>query len=66
MKQTWNERLDEMKMDLGWDHKKIAEISGHTYNSVKSMTAPNAKFPRWLKVAIVVYEVMKRRMEALR
>ena len=37
-----------------------SEFAGNEYNSVKSVTQPNKEIPRWLKLAIVVYETMKK------
>lgn len=45
-----------MKKTLGYTNKDIAEIIGNTEDSVKSTTQPNKEIPRWLKLAIVVFE----------
>lgn len=47
-----------MKKLLNLTNSKIAEIIGNTEDSVKSTTQPNKDLPRWLKLAIVVYERM--------
>ena len=57
---NWHNRFKEMKKGLGMTNKDIAEITGNEYNSVKSVTQPNKEIPRWLKLAIVVYETMKK------
>ena len=54
-------RFKEMKSGLGLtnsDIADIADITGNSADSVKSVTQPNKDIPRWLKLAIVVYERM--------
>lgn len=53
---NWHERFKEMKTGLGYTNADIAEITGNTADSIKSSTQPNNEIPRWLKLAIVVYE----------
>jgi len=53
---SWHERYKEMKSGLGLTNSDIAEITGNSADSVKSVTQPNKEIPRWLKLAIVVYE----------
>jgi len=57
---NWHNRFKEMKKGLGMTNKDIAEITGNEYNSIKSVTQPNKEIPRWLKLAIVVYETIKK------
>lgn len=45
-----------MKSELGLTNSDIADITGNSADSVKSVTQPNKQIPRWLKLAIVVYE----------
>jgi hypothetical protein len=45
-----------MKSGLGLTNSDIADIIGNSADSVKSVTQPNKKIPRWLKLAIVLYE----------
>jgi len=47
-----------MKSGLGLTNSDIAKITGNSADSVKSVTQPNKDIPRWLKLAIVVYERM--------
>jgi hypothetical protein len=54
----WHNRFKEMKSGLGLNNSDIAEITGNSADSVKSVTQPNKELPRWLKLAIVVYERM--------
>ena len=54
----WHNRFKSMKKDLGYKNKDIAGIIGNTEDSVKSTTQPNKDIPRWLKLAIVIYERM--------
>lgn len=53
---TWHERFKQMKAGLGYTNADIADITGNTADSIKSATQPNNEIPRWLKLAIVVYE----------
>lgn len=55
---NWHDRFKAMKKALGYDNKDIADIIGNTPDSVKSTTQPNKDLPRWLKLAIVVFERM--------
>ena len=55
---NWHNRFKELKKNLGYTNKDIAEIIGNTEDSVKSTTQPNKALPRWLKLAIVVFERM--------
>lgn len=55
---NWHVRFKEMKSGLGLTNSDIAEITGNSADSVKSVTQPNKEIPRWLKLAIVVYERM--------
>ena len=55
---NWHSRFKAMKSGLGLTNSDIAEITGNSADSVKSVTQPNKKIPRWLKLAIVVYERM--------
>lgn len=53
---NWHERFKAMKKDLRLTNSDIAEITGNSADSVKSVTQPNKEIPRWLKLAIVVHE----------
>ena len=53
---NWHERYKRMKKELGWTNSDVAEITGNTNDSVRTTTQPNRPIPRWLKLAIVVYE----------
>lgn len=52
----WHGRYKNMKSSLGWTNKDVAEITGNTPDSIKTVTQPNKEIPRWLKLAIVVFE----------
>ncbi len=60
--ENWHKRYREMKKGLGYTNLDIAEITGHTPDTIKSITQPNREFPRWMKLAIVIYEHKKMRM----
>ena len=51
---NWHERFKAMKSGLGLTNSDIADITGNSADSVKSVTQPN----KGLKLAIVVYERM--------
>ena len=53
---SWHKRYKAMKSGLGLTNSDIADIIGNSSDSVKSVTQPNKEIPRWLKLAIVVYE----------
>ena len=55
---NWHDRFKKMKKALGLNNQDIADIIGNTSDSIKSTTQPNKDLPRWLKLAIVVYERM--------
>lgn len=60
-KYNWHERYKAMKRELGLTNSDIAEITGNSADSVKSVTQPNKEIPRWLKLAIVVHERWKKK-----
>lgn len=53
---NWHKRFKAMKSGLGLTNSDIADITGNSADSVKSVTQPNKEIPRWLKLAIVIYE----------
>lgn len=54
---NYPERYKAMLKGLGINNKKVAEITGRTYGTVRSAVMPNTKnFPKWAKLAIWVYE----------
>jgi len=55
---NWHKRYKAMKSGLGLTNSDIADITGNGADSVKSVTQPNKDIPRWLKLAVVVYERM--------
>ena len=57
---NWHNRYKTMKSALKLTNADIANIIGNTPDSVKSTTQPNKELPRWLKLAIVVYEKLKK------
>ncbi|HMP28100.1 MAG TPA: hypothetical protein PKD85_00785 [Saprospiraceae bacterium] len=59
----WHQRFKEMKDGLGYTNSDLAEITGNTADSIKSSTQPNNELPRWLKLAIVIYETTKSKNE---
>ena len=57
---NWHNRYKTMKSALNLTNADISDIIGNTPDSVKSTTQPNKELPRWLKLAIVVYERMSK------
>lgn len=53
---TWHNRYKAMKSGLRLTNSDIADITGNSADSVKSVTQPNKELPRWIKLAIVIYE----------
>ena len=49
-------RLKALKKALNLTNADIAQITGSTTDSIKSVTQPNKELPRWLKFAIYVFE----------
>lgn len=60
---NWHGRFKTMKKYLGYTNKNVAEITGNTVDSIKSTTQPSNSFPRWARLAIVVFEEMKKQIE---
>ncbi len=56
---NWHNRYKAMKSGLELTNSDIANITGNSADSVKSVTQPNKDIPRWLKLAIVVFERMQ-------
>ena len=56
MKLNWHNRFKAMKLGLGLTNSDISDITGNSSDSIKSVTQPNKDIPRWLKLAIVIYE----------
>lgn len=53
---TDHEKLKALMNELGLNFHDIAKITGHNYNSVKSMLQPNKKLPRWMMLVLHVWE----------
>ena len=60
---NWHQRFKKMKEGLDYTNSDIAKITGNTADSIKSSTQPNKELPRWLKLAIVIYETTKSKSE---
>jgi hypothetical protein len=48
--------LKSMMADLQLGYKELAEITGNSYNSVKTVLQPGKELPRWVHLAIYVWE----------
>lgn len=55
---NWHDRFKAMKKSLGLNNQDIADITKLNYNSIKNQTQPNKDIPKWLKLAIVIFERM--------
>ena len=53
---NWHDRFKAMKKTLGLNNQDIADITELNYNSIKNQTQPNKDIPKWLKLAIVIFE----------
>lgn len=53
---NWHDRFKQMKKALGLNNQDIADITELNYNSIKNQTQPNKDIPKWLKLAIVIFE----------
>ena len=51
-----HQKLENLLKALDMNYHDIAEITGLKYNSVKTLLQPAKPLPRWLKVAIHVWE----------
>lgn len=53
---TEHERFKAMLKDLKLNFYDIAKITGHSYQSTKTMLQPKKELPRWCKLVLYVYE----------
>ena len=58
---NWHNRYKAMKKGMKLTNTDIAEITGNTSQSIDTVTQPNGKFPRWAKLAVVIYERLSER-----
>jgi hypothetical protein len=56
---TDQEKLKAFMQDESLGHQEIASITGHSYNSVKSMLQPNKKLPRWMNLVLFLWDRKK-------
>jgi len=57
---NWHDRFKQMKKALGLNNQDIADITELNYDSIKNQTQPKKDLPKWLKLAIVIYERMSK------
>ena len=55
-----HQEFKEMLKDLGITKKDVADITGNTYDSVRSSTQPSKPFPRNLKLAVWVWKKLRK------
>mgnify|MGYP005678339405 CR=1 FL=1 len=53
---TEHERYKAMKEGLKLTNSDIAEITGNSAESIKTVTQKNKVLPRWVKLSIYIYE----------
>jgi hypothetical protein len=53
---NYHKRYKKLKKAMGWTNADVARITGHTEDSIRSMTQPKGDFPRGLRLAIEVFE----------
>ena len=53
---TEHERYKAMKEGLKLTNSDIAEITGNSAESIKTVTQKNKELPRWVKLSIYIYE----------
>ena len=58
---TDQEKLKAIMEEHNLNFHKIADITGHTYMSVKTILQPNKPVPRWIKLLFHVWEQSKRK-----
>ena len=56
---TDHEKLKAIMAEHNLNFRKISEITGHTYLSVKTMLQPNKPVPKWIKLLLHVWEQSK-------
>ena len=56
---SWNKRYRLMLKGLEMSNKDVAKITGNTIGTIYTMTGNHRDFPRWAKLAVVVYEKLK-------
>ena len=58
---TDHEKLKALMKERGLNNfHDIARITGHSYQSVKTMLQPNREIPRWVKLVLYVWEDGKK------
>ena len=53
---NWKDRYDRMKRHYKWTDADIAEITGNTPGSTREIVRKETQFPRWARLAIVIFE----------
>jgi hypothetical protein len=61
----WNERYNAMKKAMGYTNSDIAEITGNTPESVKTVTRKGKELPRWVRLSIVIFEQLNTKNQEL-
>ena len=57
---TDHEKLKALMKERGLNFHDISRITGHSYQSVKTMLQPNKELPRWVKLVLYVWEGGKK------
>jgi hypothetical protein len=53
---TDHEKLKALMKERGLNFHDIARITGHSYQSVKTMLQPNKELPRWMNLVLYIWE----------
>ena len=53
---TDHQKLKTLMKERDLNFHDIARITGHRYQSVKTMLQPNKELPRWVKLVLYVWE----------
>ena len=53
---TDHQKLKALMKELGLNYHDVSKITGHSYDSIKTMLQPNKDLPRWMKLVLYVWE----------
>ena len=56
---NWKERFDQMKQHFGLTYENIAEITGNSTDSIRTVLN-RQEIPRWAKLAVWVFEKLAK------
>lgn len=59
-----HKKLKALMKERGLNFHDIARITGHSYQSVKTMLQPSKELPRWMNLVLHVWEGEKKKMKS--